>query len=43
MEDINTHVKRLAEFLRCPFDKEEEVDEVVRSYVAALTFSATMK
>ncbi|XP_009617518.1 cytosolic sulfotransferase 5-like [Nicotiana tomentosiformis] len=29
--DTNTHVKRLGEFLGCPFDKEEEVEEVVKS------------
>nr|XP_009796970.1 PREDICTED: cytosolic sulfotransferase 8-like [Nicotiana sylvestris] len=31
MEDTKTHVKRLAEFLGCPFDKEEEVEEVVKN------------
>ncbi|OIT38822.1 cytosolic sulfotransferase 12 [Nicotiana attenuata] len=31
LSDPNTHVKRLAEFLGCPFDREEEVEEVVKS------------
>ncbi|KAG5527753.1 hypothetical protein RHGRI_028634 [Rhododendron griersonianum] len=29
--DTKTHVKKLAEFLGCPFDNEEQVEEVVRS------------
>ncbi|XP_059309695.1 cytosolic sulfotransferase 17-like [Lycium ferocissimum] len=31
MMDTKTHVKRLAEFLGCPFDNEEEVEEIVKS------------
>ncbi|XP_059310168.1 cytosolic sulfotransferase 17-like [Lycium ferocissimum] len=31
MIDAKTHVKRLAEFLGCPFDKDEEVEEIVKS------------
>lgn len=28
---IQTHVKKLAEFLGCPFDNEKQVEEVVRN------------
>ncbi|MCE0482295.1 hypothetical protein HAX54_040958 [Datura stramonium] len=31
MTDTKTHVKRLSEFLGCPFKKEEEVEEVVKN------------
>ncbi|KAH7846557.1 hypothetical protein Vadar_015392 [Vaccinium darrowii] len=30
--DPKTHVKKLAEFLGCPFDNKEQVEEVVRSF-----------